>query len=330
MSSRMLVGWIVVLGSVVAGSVARGEEPEATPRSGAKIRAAKEVTGAEKAGAEKAKEGDARQSDLDAIRQSSREFVAAFNAADAGAIAELWTEDGQYIDEGGHAFSGRDAIEAEYENFFDEHPGTRIRVVIDSLRMLSDSAAIEDGRAVLEPIPMGAPGASNYTAIHVKIDGKWLMSSVRDVHVDTPSTYRNLEDLEWLVGTWTGEEHGASTKAVCRWVANKSFLQRTFEATNRDRTTTSGVQMIGWNAQGGHIQSWTFTSDGGHAVGVWMPKADGWLVHTRGMLPDGTITTAINSFTKLDDDAFAWQSIQRTAGGVNLPDTDEIVLKRQP
>ena len=54
------------------------------------------------------------------------------------------------------------------------------------------------------------------------------MSTVREAHVETPSAYHNVADLEWLIGTWTAEEHGGTMTSVCRWVANKSFVERSF------------------------------------------------------------------------------------------------------
>jgi len=267
--------------------------------------------------------------DIDAIREGSRAFVAAFNRGDARGVAALWATDGDYIDEAGRRFLGRVAIEKEYARFFDEHKNSQIRIIIDSLRLVSDGTAIEDGHAILDPAPAGAPATSKYMAVHVKVDGKWLMSTVRDTRIETPSSYNNVADLEWLIGTWTAEEHGAKTESNCRWVANKCFVERRYLTTHPDGTTTSGIQIIGFNPQGGRVQSWNFSSDGGHAVGIWTPREAGWSAEIRGVSGDGTSTTAVNLLTRLDDNAYVWQSVQRTAGGAALPDTDEIVLKRR-
>lgn len=267
--------------------------------------------------------------DLTAIRQSSRDFVAAFDIGDAKAVAALWTEAGDYTDESGKTFSGRAAIEKEYATFFTANPGVKLKLTIDSVKLVSGDTAIEDGRAALDPSPAGPPATSKYLAIHVRTGGKWLMSTVRDTRLETPSGYRHVEDLEWLIGKWAAEEHGAKNESACRWVANKSFVERKFQTTRPDGTTTSGVQLIGWNADAGQIQSWTFSSDGGHAVGVWSPRAGGWSAETRGVTGDGVPTTAVNLLTKLDDGAYSWQSVQRTAGGQPLADTEEVVLKRQ-
>jgi uncharacterized protein (TIGR02246 family) len=270
----------------------------------------------------------AAPNELQAIRQTSQQFIAAFNKADAKAVAALWTATGEYVDDAGRGFVGRDAIEQEYARFFKEHPGHKMKLVIDSLKLLSDAAALEDGRALLDPEPAGAPAISKYTVVHVKVDGKWLMSSVRDTHVPTASAYRHLEDFEWLIGSWSAEEHGAKTEVTCRWIANKSFVERTYRVTKNGQVTAAGVQIIGWNPQTAAPQSWLFVSDGGQSLGKWTPREKGWVIESQGMLADGTHSTAVTTFTKLDDNAFVWQSLSRTAGGVGLPDTAEIVLRR--
>jgi uncharacterized protein (TIGR02246 family) len=266
--------------------------------------------------------------DLDAIRAASQAFIDAFNKGDAKAVAAHWTEKGEYIDEAGRTFTGREAIAAEYAAFFKAQPKSKIHLAIDSLKQLSDTAAIEEGRAVLDPAPAGASAISKYLVVHVKEGDQWLMSTVRDSRVELPSAYRNVADLEWLIGTWTAEEHGAKTVSVCRWIANKSFVERSYTITGHDGLTSSGVQIIGWNPEGGHVQSWNFGGDGGHAVGVWSAIADGWQAEVRGVTGEGTPTTAVNVLKKLDDKAYVWQSVNRTVGGQSVPDTDEIVLRR--
>jgi uncharacterized protein (TIGR02246 family) len=282
----------------------------------------------EKKTPEQAAPKDDSSADLSAIRAAGLAFVEAFNKHDAKAVADHWTDSGEYVGEDGASLSGRPAIEKAYAAFFADNPEAKIRVVVDDLRLLSDDAAIEDGRTMVEPPPAGAPAIGKYTAVHVKRDGKWLMATVRDTRVETPSAYRNVADLEFLIGTWTAEEHGAKNRSVCRWVANKSFVERRYATTAADGTTISGVQLIGWNPQGGHVESWNFSSDGGHAVGVWSPIEDGWQAEVTGVTGDGTPTAAVNVLRRLDDDAYVWQSIDRTAAGMPLPDTGEIVLKR--
>jgi uncharacterized protein (TIGR02246 family) len=271
-----------------------------------------------------------RAAEIAAIRASSAAFQNAFNQHDAKSLAELWTVDGEYVDEAGRVFTGREAIAKEYEDYFVVNDDVKIAIVIDSLKLLSDTAAIEDGRTYLEPLPAGAPGMGRYTVVHVKVGDKWLMSSVRDGRIETPSGYNNVADLEWLIGTWTAEEHGAKMVSVCRWVANKSFVERTYTVTHPDHSQVSGVQLIGFNPAEGHMQSWNFSSDGGHAIGVWTARENGWQAVIEGVSGAGVGTSAINTLTRIDDNAYSWQATQRTAGGAALPNTEEIIMKRTP
>src|SRR5262245_39003184 len=193
--------------------------------------------------------------ELAVIRQSSRAFVEAFDKGDAKAVALLWTEDGDFTDDGGRVFSGRAAIEKEYAAFFAAHPGVKLKLTIDSLKRVSPDTVIEDGRAALDHAPAGPPAVSTYMAVHVRNGSACLMSTVRDTRIETPSGYPRVQDLEWLIGKWSAEEHGAKTESICRWVANKSFVERTFKTTQPGGATSSGVQLIGWSPETGQLQS---------------------------------------------------------------------------
>ena len=127
--------------------------------------------------------------DLQSLRASAEAFADAFNRHDAAALAAMWTPDGEYTSEEGARFEGRDAIRRQYEEFFAANDDIKMRVAVESIRLLSPTTAIEEGRTTLVPMPPGAPGASQYTALHVKQDGRWLLASVRDTRVEIPSTY---------------------------------------------------------------------------------------------------------------------------------------------
>lgn len=264
-----------------------------------------------------------------AIRRSAVAFREAFNRGDAKAIAALWTADGDYVDEEGQRFQGREAIEQEYSNFFAAQPGVKIAMVVDSVRVLDGETAIEDGRSTLVPAPPGAPAICRYTAIHVKSKGKWQIASVRDSRVELPSTYGHLQDLEPMIGTWIADEHDAKMEVTCRWMTNKNFIERRYTVQRGGEETSSGTQLIGWDPLERRIQSWTFTSDGGYAVGSWSRRENGWTVASRGVTADGTTTASVNLVTFVDRDAVTWQSVERSAGGASLPGLEEVLLKRR-
>ncbi len=269
-------------------------------------------------------------SELAAIQKQAEAFVDAFNKHDAKAVAEFWTRDGEYIDDAGQVYEGRKAIEAFYARLFAVSPESKIQILTDALRLLSGGAAIEDGRALVEPAPMGASGISSYTAVHVNVDGKWLMASVRDIWSDSSGGMTEVADLEFLIGVWTAEENGIRTESNCTWICNKRFVERKYTATQLDGTTSSGLQIIGWNPQVGGIQSWDFNSAGGHAVGAWVATDGGWLAKITGITAEGVTTTSVNVLRRLDDDAYVWQSMDRVFGDIGLPDTKEVIIRRKP
>jgi uncharacterized protein (TIGR02246 family) len=264
-----------------------------------------------------------------AVRKACLEFDQAFNSGDAEKVAALWTVDAEYVDENGRRYMGRDTIKKEYAQLFASSPRVKIHSATDLVRIVSDTTAIEDGRAMIEPPPKGAPGSSRFTALYVLQEGKWLLSSVHDIRVEKPTNYEQLDDFEWLIGTWQGGQGKVRVESKCRWLANKSFIERTYAVTDAGLPTSSGTQIIGWDPEHQQICSWTFSSDAGHAQNVWKQHRGGWWMESSGVMSDGTKTTAVNVLRKVDDDTLGWRSTDRTVGGVRLPDLHEVILKRR-
>jgi uncharacterized protein (TIGR02246 family) len=267
-----------------------------------------------------------------AIRATADDFSNAFNRADAKALAALWTENGSLADDGGQIFRGRKAIEDQYAAFFKEHPGLRMEIAVKSIEFPAADVAVEDGVAQAVDKNGDSPAASRYTAVHVLRDGKWLMASVRESNIDAPSNLGRLQQLQWLVGNWETKSEGATIHTKIRWIANRSFLQRTFSVQRDGLTTSSGVQIVGWEPQAGRVQSWSFDSSGGHGTGVWTPTPQGWRIQTNGVLVDGTPTSSQDFLIRVpnEDNVVGWRSISRKAGPLDLPDTREVVLERLP
>ncbi|MGC4007347.1 MAG: SgcJ/EcaC family oxidoreductase [Pirellulales bacterium] len=93
------------------------------------------------------------KTELDAIRAESQRFVEAFNKRDAKTVADCWTERGEFVDDAGEKFEGRAAIAETYARRFKENPKSTIRIVIDSLRLLGETLAVEEGHTFIEPAP---------------------------------------------------------------------------------------------------------------------------------------------------------------------------------
>jgi hypothetical protein len=182
----------------------------------------------------------------------------------------------------------------------------------------------------MTPQPAGITRVmSRYTAVHARQDGKWLMAHVRDTRVEVPPDFGQLEDLDWLVGTWTAADEKTQVEVKGRWIENRHFLARSHQVTESGKVTSTGLQIVGLDPSTGQITSWSFTGDGGHAVGRWAPHDDGWIVESVGTMNDGTPTIATDVLQRKDKDTLLWTSGDRFAGDAPLPDTQTVTLKRK-
>ena len=261
------------------------------------------------------------------IRDTAQHFVDGFNKGDAKAVAALWAEDGDYLDETGERTSGREAIEKKYATYFADNDGAKMDVIVDAIRQVSPDTAIEDGHATLTA-QAGSLTTGRYTVVHVKRNGKWLMASVRDLPTDPSPADDPLEDLDWLIGTWHAEHLGVEVEIKCRWLAEKSFVEATHARREGDKVTPTATQIIGVDPRSNRITSWMFNADKGYAHGVWIPHESGWAIEFDGVGADGTLTSAINVLSRVND-ALVWKSTNRTVAGRAVPDTEEVVLKRK-
>ena len=214
--------------------------------------------------AEPSKGGD--KADDAAIRATADAFIKAFSRGDAKTIAALWTPNGTFADERGDIFKGRETIERQYASFFKAQPGAKIEIAIQSIDFPTPGMAIEDGVATVVTKRGSPPTASRYTAVHVLQDGQWRMATVRESNVAIPSNYPRLEQFDWLIGKWEAKSEKTTIRAEVRWIANKSFLQRDYTVRQDGVTTSSGMQIIGWDPQAGQVRSWSFDSSGGYGT----------------------------------------------------------------
>jgi uncharacterized protein (TIGR02246 family) len=262
-----------------------------------------------------------------AIRHTAQTFTEAYDNGSAEAIANLWTEDGEYIVER-TTVKGRSAIARLYNEFFRAHPGSRMKINIDSIRVLAPTVAVEQGTASVGNSPNGPPSAGSYTAVHVKQGERWLMASVRESPVAMASSADALQSLAWLVGSWAAWGDAANVEVNYDWIAGNNFLRGETIVKSSDGVASSALQIIGRDPITGQIVSWFFDADGGHGYGVWTEDGSRWLIHTQGATADGAPTTAVNILYHADDNVLSWQSVDRTAGDQSLPNTKEVVIER--
>ena len=140
-------------------------------------------------------------------------FARAFAAGDAKAVAAMFSEDAELIDENGERVQGRRAIEELFAEIFQSRPHSTIDIAIESLRFLSREVAKEEGHTRVkvngEPVSL-----RRYTVLYLKQDGRWLYSSVREEHAAGVAHHEHLKPLEWLVGEWIDQSSDSTVHAA--------------------------------------------------------------------------------------------------------------------
>jgi uncharacterized protein (TIGR02246 family) len=259
----------------------------------------------------------------------AQEFVAAFNRGDARAVAAFWAPDAEYFDQTGRQVKGRAAIEKLYARTFAEQKGARLTIIVQSAKLVTPDVALEEGLTEVTPAEGGLPSVAHFSAVLVKKSGDWYIESVRDSVARPPSHVERFEDLEWLLGDWTGDVNkGESSRASYSWAENQNFIVSSFATTLNGAPVVGGRQWIGWDAVDKQIRSWSFYSGGGFGEAVWSQDGNKWTIKTTAKSGDGKKISVVNILTKVDADHAIWQVTKLTVDGRTLPDLPPQKLKR--
>lgn len=271
----------------------------------------------------------ARDNEAPGKGQRAKEFIAAFEKGDAKAVAAFWTEDADYVDQIGRQYKGRAAIEKMYEKLFAGKKGMKLNIIVTSARMVGTDVALEDGITEVTPAGGGLPSAARFSAVLVKKEGSWYFESVRDSVPHPPSNAEHFEDLEWLLGEWTGEaEKGESARASYAWAENRNFIVSSFATTVDGVPVVGGTQWIAWDAVEKQIRSYSFYSGGGFGEGLWTKAGSKWTIKITARTADGKKLSATNILTKVDADHSTLQITKLTVDGKMIPDASPVKMKR--
>lgn len=277
-----------------------------------------------------------QSADETAIRANAAKYVEAYNRRDSRTMASMWSPDAVYADSStGESAVGRDAIAKQLDEAFAGAEDAKLKVHVDSIDFISPNVVVEKGTAEIS-YAKSPTEKSEYTAVSVKRDGKWLLDRVTDTDIDEkppeppPSNYQHLKEIEWMIGSWVDQDENATIQTDCEWTKNRNFMTRSFAVVIGDDVHKAGMQIVGWDPVAKQIRSWVFDSDGGFSEGKWKRKGERWIVRQTGTLPDGGKTSATNIFTHIDNNSFTWQAIDRTIDGEVLPNIDEVLIVRKP
>ena len=264
-----------------------------------------------------------------AIAKSAEAFVAAYEKADAKALAAFWTTEGDYMDLSGRVLKGRNAIAEDFVNFFAENKGLKLRIEVASMRFPTPDTAVEDGVTSVIPPDGSPPSRAHYTNFLVKKDGKWLLESVRESQFVPPNNYEFLRPLEWAIGEWVEDTKDPHVgRILFDWSPDQNYIIATRAVGVKDLLLDNGSQRIGWDPAAKMIRSWNFESDGGFGEGSWKKDGDKWVVGISSVLRSGSIMLSTVTITRVDADTITWQAKNQKVDGKALPDSPVVKMKR--
>lgn len=276
---------------------------------------------------------DAPAPELAGLRQAAADFVLAYNAKDAAALAALFTENGEITGpDGSPDASGRAEIQAGYAEILSSPDAPSIAIEVDSVRLVGKDLAIEDGTFHLTPPGENSPAKSTtYTAVLQKDDaGAWRIASTRALKDATDPAGQLAELAAALKGDWTAMRDGLRLDLAFGWDGSGKFLAGEMLATTADGEPQTTTLRIGWDAARRTITWWSFDDGGGSAKGDWTATGDGWLIRTEGSTADGESTSANQTLTPEGKDTLLWTAKDRLVDGEKLPDVELRLVRRAP
>lgn len=271
----------------------------------------------------------ATEDGVDGVRKELQEYVRVFNQRDPFAIAPFWTNDAVSVqEETGERSEGRDAILADFKQFFSDYPQAQLSGSVEHVRKLGADVAIAEGRLTLVTGD-GQPSQSAYTAVLQRENNRWLIASSSERDLPMPATsYDALQELAWMVGGWEDQTGDASVFTTVRWSPNRAFLIRSYSAQFEEDGSFTGTQIFGWDAVSKQIRTWTFNSDGSFGDGAVSKNGQDWMIKMNQFQTDGRLASGVSVVTRLDDNTIQVQKIGESVNGEPVPASEPVTVVR--
>ena len=315
--------------SLVLLSAATAQEKPAAPAKAA----AQGKSAAQAKAAAQTKPAAAQDKVTTEVRASTEQLVKAFNAGKAADLVMQFAPDGELIDEEGTLYQGRKELTELFTEFGKRFPGAQLAVEIESIRSIGPNLAIEEGTRFIEAVAKDTPARATlrYTAVRTKVDGAWLIASLREFTADPePTPNEHLQSLSWVVGDWVNEGTDGAVRISFKWSEDKNFLLGEYQVKLEGQESMKSHQRIGWDPLTGKVRSWLFDSDGGFAEGAWTAVEDGWVIKSESVNPDATTGSATLTVIPKDKDHFTMKGTERIVGDLREPDFEFQIARRPP
>jgi uncharacterized protein (TIGR02246 family) len=253
------------------------------------------------------------------VRAAAKEYVEAIRRGDVEAVRRMWTPDGDYVDASGHPTKAQELLRDQPAAPPLSAKPTDATASTSSLRFITPDVAIEDGISNVGDPGNGSGAAGRFSAVWVKRDGRWMLSSVREAIATSPTSSDHLHPLEWLLGEWVGQSGDAVILVSSHWSEGGNYIVRDFVFCSEGDDLLTGTQRIGWDPSSGKLKSWMFDSNGGSGEGYWRRDGERWIVDSNEVMPDGKKSSASTILTPGDANHFVWEVQSAKVGDMDLP-----------
>lgn len=116
---------------------------------------------------------------IELLGELNESYVQAFNSHDPVAIGKLFVSDGDYMLVTGDFLEGTEAIVAGHASFFNNNSKVKLEGKALKRKFLTPDLVLSHGQWKAMGGPSGVPNEGTWTAIQVRVDGKWRYETIR-------------------------------------------------------------------------------------------------------------------------------------------------------
>ena len=263
----------------------------------------------------------------------SQAFSKAYSAADAKALAGMFTDDVVLTDPEGNETRGKAAVAEMYAGAFQDNPGLKLESQVAEVRFITPDVARVEGQSRLSA-DGDATEFTRFSSLLVRKDGKWQAAEIREFTAPAEDvTPVRAAQRTGVDGRPLGRREREQQGRVRRPLGRQQQLPDPDlqPPTSRARSPPPARCSSAGTPRRGQIKSWNFDSEGGHGEGLWTRVSENeWVVKAQGVLRDGRPTSATQVHTILNKDSVKTDSIDRIIGGQIAPDIVDVVMVRKP
>lgn len=255
-----------------------------------------------------------------ALEKATADYAAAYNSRDFTALAKQWTT-GALLAEGGGELIGRDRIVESIGGWAGRNPESKLEMELTGVMPLGATVARVKGVVRFVPKPGARALESHFVSLRVLVDGQWRLAE----SIVTPSQDVAMEQLAWLLGSWTATDPADGAVLECRYerAADGHVILGRTTITPKEGSPLESIDVIHADTATGTIRSWVFDSTGARAEGVFETDGTAFNRAFEGLAAhgaEGLRSRWVQMMVPTGPTTIVMRSIERTVDGRPVAD----------